>query len=767
MSQTLTGRNPANTYKDLLQVSNSNTGIDGTLRPIADGEGTDSALQVSATAVRAAGPLDFAGTDHGGITLNNLTTTQRNALSAKPGTTIFNATTYQMETWNGSAWVTAGSGGAGAVTSVAGKTGAVTLTASDVSGLASVASTGNYADLAGKPTLFGGAYADLTGKPILGSAAALTAGSPNGVATLGSDGKVPADQLPAASGAVTSVAGRTGAVTLAPGDIPGLAVVASSGSYADLSNRPTFATVATSGAYGDLTGRPTLGTAAAQDATAFLSPTGSSSGLSVFGAAGANHKAGVVPDPGATAGATRVLHEDATWKTISALSPRRLPYATMATMGDSYAAIGYTNSATAKSYQNENIINWLRCYLGGRIHMPLENNLAVGATDAATAAASVDSVIATGADLVLLSTGRNNLQNGAYTWLQVVNIIMPAVKKLLEAGVDVLWPPVVQHTFNFNTTAIRQNRDMYNRFIYELCSGQRPDLAAAYGLPAGRLPMAVDMRFMWDNTTGYNLPDYILNDNTHGTARLWHEAVYRADGLGPTLDRRLNPRVIHPLPFDDIYDATNFPAGNLINASGVNDGLLAGTTGTNLTNAGVTPTGQVATRWQALRQLGDSTATFVSSKESPRADGMSGTGQVAQIAITSPGTVFAELYRYGYLGAGSNSISSGFAAGDKVYMHAQYELLGDPTGFLGAGISFGETVSSGSAQTAQDGQAGTGALARGPVKAYKGTLRTPTITIGASTTKLTPYLYMWVRGDTTSSLNIAWRDVAVRKANTY
>lgn len=40
-------------------------------------------------------------------------------------------------------------------------------------------------------------------------------------------------------GAVTSVAGKTGAVTLVPGDITGLATVASTGSYNDLTNKPT------------------------------------------------------------------------------------------------------------------------------------------------------------------------------------------------------------------------------------------------------------------------------------------------------------------------------------------------------------------------------------------------------------------------------------------------------------------------------------------------------------------------------------------------
>ena len=40
----LTGRSVASSYKDLLQVSNSNSGIDGTARVVSDGEDTASKL---------------------------------------------------------------------------------------------------------------------------------------------------------------------------------------------------------------------------------------------------------------------------------------------------------------------------------------------------------------------------------------------------------------------------------------------------------------------------------------------------------------------------------------------------------------------------------------------------------------------------------------------------------------------------------------------------------------------------------------------------
>jgi hypothetical protein len=148
------------------------------------------------------------------------------------------------------------------VQSVAGKTGAVTLSASDISGLATVATTGAYSDLSGKPTL--------------GTAAALDVGTTAlKVVQLDASAKLPAvdgsqlTNLPSAP--VTSVAGKTGAVTLSASDISGLATVATTGAYSDLSGKPTLATVATSGAYADLSGTPSLATVATTGAYSDLS----------------------------------------------------------------------------------------------------------------------------------------------------------------------------------------------------------------------------------------------------------------------------------------------------------------------------------------------------------------------------------------------------------------------------------------------------------------------------------------------------------------
>ncbi len=57
----LTGKKIKDTYKDLLQVSNSNSGLDGTLRDVEDGEGTVSALKVSTGSI-SVDSIKLAGT---------------------------------------------------------------------------------------------------------------------------------------------------------------------------------------------------------------------------------------------------------------------------------------------------------------------------------------------------------------------------------------------------------------------------------------------------------------------------------------------------------------------------------------------------------------------------------------------------------------------------------------------------------------------------------------------------------------------------------
>ena len=47
----LTGKSPSNTYKDLLYINNSNTGVDGTVRSVDTGDGSNSSLNISTNSV--------------------------------------------------------------------------------------------------------------------------------------------------------------------------------------------------------------------------------------------------------------------------------------------------------------------------------------------------------------------------------------------------------------------------------------------------------------------------------------------------------------------------------------------------------------------------------------------------------------------------------------------------------------------------------------------------------------------------------------------
>ena len=60
-SDSLQNKQISATYKDVLQVPNSNSGVDGTIRTVMDGEGTESALQVSTAGVKSTGTLESTG----------------------------------------------------------------------------------------------------------------------------------------------------------------------------------------------------------------------------------------------------------------------------------------------------------------------------------------------------------------------------------------------------------------------------------------------------------------------------------------------------------------------------------------------------------------------------------------------------------------------------------------------------------------------------------------------------------------------------------
>jgi hypothetical protein len=62
MGTSLSGQTPSQTYKDILQISNSNAGIPTGLRAVSDGNGADSALKICTTGVDINGIFSISGT---------------------------------------------------------------------------------------------------------------------------------------------------------------------------------------------------------------------------------------------------------------------------------------------------------------------------------------------------------------------------------------------------------------------------------------------------------------------------------------------------------------------------------------------------------------------------------------------------------------------------------------------------------------------------------------------------------------------------------
>lgn len=162
----------------------------------------------------------------------------------------------------------------------------------DSSSLSTVATTGAYNDLSGKPTLGTAAAQNTTAFATAAQGAkADSAVQPGDLPTtiveslvegtnITIDATDPAHPIVSSTGgggggAVDSVNGQTGSVTLDADDIDDSSTshkfaTATQLSNADSAVQPAdLADVATTGAYSDLTGTPTLGTAAAQNSAAF------------------------------------------------------------------------------------------------------------------------------------------------------------------------------------------------------------------------------------------------------------------------------------------------------------------------------------------------------------------------------------------------------------------------------------------------------------------------------------------------------------------
>lgn len=121
---------------------------------------------------------------------------------------------------------------------------------------------------------------------------------------------------------------------------------ASSG-VAQISNKPTLAAVATSGSYTDLGNKPTIPAA-----------------TPALVASGASHSAGYAPDPGASAGTTRFLREDATWATPPSGGGSTQINPTLRNIATRCTTLGFTNTGMTSLFSRTGHINRSDCTTG-------------------------------------------------------------------------------------------------------------------------------------------------------------------------------------------------------------------------------------------------------------------------------------------------------------------------------------------------------------------------------------------------------------------
>ena len=437
-----------------------------------------------------------------------------------------------------------------------------------------------------------------------------------------------------------------------------------------------------------------------------------------------------------------------------------LPYASFSTFGDSIPSQGTSAvGASAISTGQPSPIHIARQMLGNRIYFPPANNLAVSGSYSQQIALTASSVIASGATHVLGNGGRNDFNAGSpQTAAYVLGNMFPAYAQIANAGQQLLIIPILPETAD--TLGIRQQKIIYNRICFELCSGLRPDLVTLYGFPTYNLPIFLDDSFMRDFTNGNRTGNFGSSDGIHLN---YYGGWMFARQIVQCLSPLLAPHSTYFNYFEDIYNASTGPNGTLCFSGTTNDSLMGGTTGSKLPNAGITPSGNVATRWRAYRNTGSSTATMVCSKEVARQDYLTGTGQVIQLDWAGDG-VANENYVLTYLGPASLGINSNIIAGKSAYATGTMEHLDNPVNCRGMQLYLTESGNTSPPnQSTVDGAVSTDSANLGPpISTGPMTFRTQPFTVQASTTSLGLYCFIFTKGNAAGHCKVALRDIAAR-----
>lgn len=277
--------------------------------------------------------------------------------------------------------------------------------------------------------------------------------------------------------------------------------------------------------------------------------------------------------------------------------------------------------------------------------------------------ARVPDVCAAHPNIAILNGGLNDIYNGVSA-ATIISNLQASVRALNACGVSVaLFKSMPRGTWSGGTSNAAISdllRLRVNRAI-ELIG--RTAYINQVGKPS---VVVVDAdRYVLDATNSAN-PGIapIANYMTTSDSGL-HPAMPAAFFAALALEQALLPWISPNTPAffgqNDIYDATNFPGGNLLGTKG----LFLGTGGS--TTTGCTATA-IATGWSFTKITGTATPTCALTIENPRTDAVTGQRQVITFTSATSGAA-TEQYQLRMSTSNTN-----VSAGDQIYFTCEVEL---------------------------------------------------------------------------------------------
>lgn len=411
----------------------------------------------------------------------------------------------------------------------------------------------------------------------------------------------------------------------------------------------------------------------------------------------------------------------------------------IAVLGDSIMARNTTNTETQKSYNIIGPVTWLRVLSRGYFTFPIENNFGVVGDNLAEILVRAPDVVAAQPDWCFVLGGANDVPEGR-TFAAMQADMIAILQALLGAGIQV----VVLHIMPRDALTAPQKhvRQRFNRWLTEVGLGR----VAVPGVPTGVYPIVVNANpYIADQSTGEWLSGYDSGgDGVHpGNIGAYWTGYALWEALSPMLPVRYRAWA----DYNDAYDATSNPNGNMLGTAG----LFAGSGGTITPSGNFSGSGTFAAGWTMIASA-TSTTALVASKESPRTDGPNSGERQRLVFTTTVAGGATEVYQM-------YKVCTDAAAGDTVQFEVAYELMSH------VGVTAIDL------QLRQDG--GTpiqSAFDNSPINTpmvnipHKGVLRTPPMTLQPGTTSVTAYIQFRMNATSgASSLDVKLSDASVHK----